>query len=139
MILVDTNVFSELVKPVPDANVVNWLFRHRHETLLSAIVAAEIDIGVRTTSGPDKRKILAGWLDRLIEAHDKRIVDFDLSCARRWASFSAAVLIADMRAGSRAFDTLIATQALELGVPLATRNVRHFEGIGLEIINPWQP
>ena len=43
MILVDTNVFSETVRPVPDAAVVDWLFAHRHETLLSSLVVAEID------------------------------------------------------------------------------------------------
>ena len=67
MILVDTNVFSELVKPKPDDAVVDWLFAHRKRTLLSSLVIAEIDFGVRTTSGPDKRKMLRGWLDRLVE------------------------------------------------------------------------
>jgi predicted nucleic acid-binding protein len=138
MILVDTNVFSELVKPVPDAKVVDWLFEHRHETLLSTLVVAEIDFGVRTTRGADKRKMLAGWLERLLEHHKGRIVEFDLPAARRWAAFSAAALIADMRAGSRAFDTLIAAQALVLDVPLATRNLRHFEKTEVRIIDPWE-
>ena len=52
---------------------------------------------------------------------------------------SAAVLIADLRAGSRPFDTLIAAQALVLDVPLATRNLRHFEATEVRIIDPWQP
>jgi predicted nucleic acid-binding protein len=138
MILIDTNVFSELVKPVPDTRVVDWLFEHRRETLLSALVVAEIDFGVRTTRGAGKRKMLAGWLERLIERHEGRHVDFGLPAARRWAAFSAAVLIADERAGSRHFDTLIAAQALVLDVPLATRNVRHFEKTEVRIIDPWQ-
>jgi predicted nucleic acid-binding protein len=137
MILVDTNVFSELVKPVPNANVVDWLFAHRDQTLLSTIVVAEIEFGVRTTRGADKRKMLSGWLERLIERHEGRIVEFDLPAARRWAAFSAGVLIADERAGSRHFDTLIAAQALVLDVPLATRNLRHFERTEVRIIDPW--
>ncbi len=138
MILIDTNVFSELMKPAPDDAVVDWLFAHRNETLLSTLVVAEIDFGVRTTRGPDKRKMLRGWLDRLIEQHQGRTVDFDLAAARRWAEMSAAVLIADLRAGSRPFDTLIAVQALALDVPLATRNFRHFETTAVRIIDPWQ-
>jgi toxin FitB len=137
MILVDTNVFSELTKPIPDPNVVDWLFRHRNETLLSTIVVAEIDIGVRTTSGADKRKMLSGWLGRLIEAHAERVIDFDLRTARRWAAIGAPLLIDGRRLGSRGFDTLIAAQALERNVPVATRNGHDFEGVGLEIINPW--
>jgi len=138
MILVDTNVFSELMKPVPADRVVDWLFEHRGETLLSTLVVAEIDFGVRTTPGASKRRMLGGWLERLIERHTGRIVDFGLPAARRWAAFGAAVLIAGERAGSRAFDTLIAAQALVLDVPLATRNFRHFEKTEVRIIDPWQ-
>ena len=140
MILVDTNVFSEVVKPVPDERVADWLFEHRRETLLSTVVIAEIEIGVRTTPGARVREMLKGWLERLIAIHaeDDRIVSFDLSDARKWAEFSANVLIADQRAGSRAFDTLLAAQALARSVPLATRNWRHFDEVGLEIIDPWQ-
>ena len=138
MILVDTNVFSELVRPVPDANVVDWLFKRRHETLLSSLDVAEIDAGVRTTPGLAKRQLLHAWLERLIAEHAGRIVDFDLRAARQWARFQSAVLIADRRAGTRAIDTLLAAQALALDVPLATRNTRHFENTDLQVVDPWQ-
>jgi predicted nucleic acid-binding protein len=81
--------------------------------------------------------MLTGWLARLIERHKDRTVPFDLDDAAKWGEFGSAVLIREDRVGSREFDTLIAAQALNLGVPLATRNWRHFEGIGLEIIDPW--
>ena len=138
MILVDTNVFSELIKPAPDDRVVDWLFEHRNATLLSSIVVAELDIGVRTTPGADKRKMLRGWFERLVNSHEGRVVAFDLAAARRWASFSANILIAGERAGSRAFDTLIAAQALALGVALATRNTQDFRIPELVLINPWE-
>jgi toxin FitB len=137
MILVDTNVFSELTKPRPDDRVVEWLFRHREQTLLSAIVAAELDLGIRNTPGPAKRALLMSWLARLIDAHTGRIVAFDLPAAQRWAEFASKVLIAEQRVGSRQFDTLIAAQAMTLGVPLATRNGRDFEDIAVMIIDPW--
>ena len=137
MILIDTNVFSEITRPRPDERVVDWLFAHRNETLLSPIVVAELTVGIRTTRGRSHRDMLAVWLARLIERHDGRVVPFDLASAAEWGDFGSAVLIREERVGSREFDTLIAAQALQLGVPMATRNGRHFEGIGLEVIDPW--
>jgi toxin FitB len=137
MILVDTNVFSELTKPRADDRVVEWLFQHRDATLLSTIVAAELDLGIRNTPGAAKRALLTPWLARLIGAHKDRVVAFDLPAAQRWAEFASKVLIAEQRVGSRQFDTLIAAQAMTLGVPLATRNRRDFENIEVSIIDPW--
>ena len=137
MILVDTNVFSELTKPVPDARVVDWLFVNRRETLLSSLVVAEIDAGVQTTSGRAKRRLLESWLDRLIAAHEGRIVQFDLAAAHCWARFQSKTLIADRRAGTRAIDTLLAAQAIARDIPLATRNARDFEDTTVRVIDPW--
>lgn len=138
MILIDSNVFSETFKPIPDASVTDWLFAHRKETLLSSLVVAELDSGVRTTSGRSKRAMLQGWLDRLIAEHAERIVDFDLRAARRWGQFQSKALIADIRRGTRMIDTLLAAQALALDVPFATRNAVHFEDAGVQVIDPWQ-
>mgnify|MGYP006331835989 CR=1 FL=1 len=137
MILVDTNVFSEVTKPLPNDRIVDWLFRHRNETLLSSIVVAELTIGIRTTSGARMRALLMPWLARLIERHNGRVVPFDLDHAAKWGEFGSKVLISEQRVGSRQFDTLIAAQAMTLGVPLATRNVRDFEDIDLVTVNPW--
>jgi toxin FitB len=137
MILVDTNVFSELTKPQPHNHVVAWLFAHRDETLLSTIVVAELTVGIRCTNGASKRALLLPWLARLIELHEDRIVTFDLPSAQRWGEFASQVLISEQRVGSRQFDTLIAAQAMTLDVPLATRNGRDFEEIALKVIDPW--
>lgn len=138
MILIDTNVFSEVTKPRPDDRVVEWLFSHRNDTLLSTIVVAELAVGIRTTRGRTHRTMLLGWLERLILRHKGRVVDFDLGAAAKWGEFGSAVLIREDRVGSRQFDSLIAAQALNLAVPLATRNRRHFDRIALEVIDPWQ-
>ena len=137
MILVDTNVFSEITKPKPDDRVVEWLLQHRNETLLSTIVVAELTIGIRTTKGARMRALLFPWLERLIERHQGRIVPFDLDCVQRWGEFGSKVLISEQRVGSRQFDTLIAAQAMTRGVALAMRNVRDFEDIDLAVVNPW--
>lgn len=138
MILVDTNVFSELTKPKPDNRVVDWLWKHRDETLLSTMVVAELAVGIRNTPGAAKRALLLPWLERLKEHHKDRIMSFDLPSAECWGEFAANALIADQRVGSRQFDSLIAAQALALDVPLATRNVRDFETTEVRLINPWE-
>ena len=137
MILVDTNVFSEIIRPVPDPTVVDWLYERRTETLLSSLVAAEIDLGIQTTSGAAKRRLLEAWFGRLLEKHEGRIVNFDLAAARCWAGFNTRALLADIRAGTRPMDLLMAGQALALDVPFATRNAVHFEDTDVRVINPW--
>ena len=138
MILVDTNVFSEVSKPQPDDHVTDWLFRHREETLLSTMVIAELSVGIRNTRGERNRALLLPWLRRLIASHEGRVVPFTLEAAEKWGEFAAQVLIAEQRVGSRQFDTLIAAQAMALDVPLATRNRRDFEDINVRVIDPWQ-
>lgn len=137
MILVDTNVFSEIIKPVPNPKVVDWLYERRAKTLLSSLVVAEIDLGIRTTSGASKRRLLEPWFARLLEQHSGRIVDFDLAAARCWAGFNTKVLLADIRAGTRPMDLMLAAQALALEVPFATRNAVHFEDTNVRVIDPW--
>ena len=135
MIFVDTNVFSELTKPLAEDRVVKWLFEHRNETLLSTLVVAELSVGIRTTPGPDMRRLLGGWLDRLVERHDGRIVPFDLAAARRWGEMAGRIIVAGGRSGF--VDSMLAAQALVRNVPVATRNVSDFADTGVAVLNPW--
>ncbi|MBV9884784.1 MAG: PIN domain-containing protein [Sphingomonadaceae bacterium] len=135
MILIDTNVFSELVKPRPEACVVDWLFQHRRETLLSTIVIAELSVGIRTTRGQAKRALLFPWLNRLIERHEGRIAQFDVEAAKSWGELASSLILTGERSGH--FDSMLAAQGLALGVPIATRNIRDFERSGVSLIDPW--
>jgi toxin FitB len=135
MIFVDTNVFSELTKPLADERVIDWLFEHRFQTLLSTLVVAELSKGIRTTPGAAKRKLLGGWLGRLIERHEDRIVPFELPAARRWGEMAGQVIVTGGRSGY--VDSLLAAQALVMNVPVATRNVSHFRDTGVALIDPW--
>jgi predicted nucleic acid-binding protein len=135
MIFVDTNVFSELTKPVADDRVIEWLFEHRFQTLLSTLVVAELSLGIRTTPGPAKRKMLRGWIERLIERHEDRIVPFDLPASRRWGEMAGQIIVTGGRSGY--VDSLLAAQALVLNVAVATRNVSNFRDTGVAVIDPW--
>ena len=136
MIFVDTNVFSELTKPHAEDKVVTWLFERRLETLLSTLVIAELAIGIRTTPGPDFRALLNRTLKRIIEQHEGRVIPFDLPAALRWGEMGGRVIVEGGRSG--AIDSMLAAQALVLGVPVATRNRRDFEDTGVELIDPWE-
>ncbi len=136
MILIDTNVFSETFKPVPDDKVVDWLHARNRETLLSSIVIAEIRFGIDITLGRSKRDLLVGWLNHLIESHSSdRILDFDTKSALAWGELLARFQLQDDYSGYR--DSLLAAQAIAHDLPIATRNVKHFERTPAIVVNPW--
>ena len=73
---------------------------------------------------------LAAWLDRLLRLHRERRLAVDLAVARRWGQLSAAL-------GHDSADLLIAATALEHGLTVVTRNLRHFVPTGVATLNPW--
>ena len=135
MILVDTNVWSEAFRPRPDPNVEGWARRNSDALRLSTVVLGELLSGVAMMPAGQKRDALeAGYVD-LIESYADRIVSFDLAAARRYADV-LAFQIAEGRDPGTA-DTQIAATALANGFALATRNTKHFAGLGLKLIDPW--
>jgi predicted nucleic acid-binding protein len=135
MILVDTNVWSELTRPEPDLRVRAWELEHAPRLWLATVVIGELLSGAHLLpEGRRKQDFLEGY-EALIAIHADRIVGFDLDAARRYG----AVLAHQERAGRNpgTADTQIAAMALSKGMKLATRNVRHFEGLGLDLIDPW--
>jgi toxin FitB len=137
MILVDTNVFSELQKTQPDKRVVAWLHAHKDETILSVIVIAEIRFGIQLTSGERKRSILIGWLERLIAEHaGTRTLIFDTASGLKYGDIMARLQLAGQHAGIH--DGQIAAQALVHGHQIATRNAKDFRHDDVEVIDPWK-
>ena len=137
MILVDTNVWSELQKTTPEPKVVDWLHAQRDRTLLSTVVIAEIKLGICLTPGPRKRDLLAGWLRRLVEIHEgERTLPFDTAAAMKYGEIIAALHRNEQHAPIH--DGQIAAQALSAGYAVATRNAKDFRYEGLQLIDPWQ-
>lgn len=138
MILLDTNVVSEPMRPAPAASVVAWINAQPLDTLyLSAVTVAELRVGIAQL--PDgKRKIgLHEDLEqRLLPLFAGRVIAFDLACSEAYAErVSMARKAGRMIVGA---DAYIAATAANLGFVVATRDAAPFEAAGLKVINPWQ-
>ena len=133
MFLIDTMVLSELRLRQRDPGVVAWISGQRPEDcFLSVVSIGEIERGIarKRISDAGFAQQLAGWLDQLLRLYGDRLLPVDVGVARRWGQLSAAI-------GHEGADMLIAATALERGLTVVTRNLRHFEPTGVAIINPW--
>lgn len=135
MIILDTNVVSELMRPAPDPGVVAWV-AGEGALWLTAVSEAELRLGVALMP-PGARASAVGAAVGAMLAEDfaGRILPFDGAAARAYAA-----ICADRRAAGRpiaAFDAMIAAIARAAGATVATRNQRDFEGCGVDIVNPW--
>jgi predicted nucleic acid-binding protein len=137
MIILDTNVVSELMEVEPAAEVEVWLDRTDESALwLTTILVFEIKGGLdRMDDGRRKRRLLAA-LDALLQIDFReRVLPFDLD-----AAMEAARLDAERERRGRPIDvrdTLIAGIAISRGAAIATRNVRLFADLPFDVINPW--
>ena len=138
MILLDTNVLSEFMRPQPSAAVVFWLDEQpAGEVYTSAISRAEIELGLLLMPPGQRQEALsrAAWA-MFAEEFNGRCLPFDEEAARHYAR----VVSARTRAGRpiSVEDAQIAAIALSRRMSLATRNTTDFELIdGLEVVNPW--
>ena len=138
MILLDTNVMSELIKPQPDPAVAAFLAVQPLEILfVPSLVVAEIRYGIRRCPPGRRRDKLVRDFEAFLDAgFGTRILAFDASCAVGYATVRASREEAGRRV--QIMDTLIGGMALAHGATLVTRNVRDFDGYGLTLINPWE-
>lgn len=138
MILLDTNVISELWKITPDANAQAWLDAQALETLyLSAITMAELRFGLAAMPAGKRRTIYQGRLEsEVLPAFAGRVLPFDLDASRTYADFMAQAK-AEGRAISKD-DGYIAAIAMARGLMVATRDISPFEAAGVKVINPWE-
>ena len=136
MLILDTNVVSEARKKNPDPHVRAWFSaRNGDELYLSAVTVLEIQRGI---SKAEKRgdepqaAVFTHWLDNaVLPAFAGRILPVDHLIARQagrlqWANPN------DYR------DALIAATAIAHGAAVVTRNIRHFEATGVQLVNPWE-
>lgn len=138
MILLDTNVVSEPLRPAPERSVVDWIDAQPLETLfLSAITVAELRFGVATLPAGKRRDTLREGLDnRLLPLFTGRVLSFDLAAAKAYADLMASARSRGIAIGMA--DGLIAATAAASGMSVATRDTAPFDAAGVAWINPWE-
>ncbi|MFW6413619.1 MAG: type II toxin-antitoxin system VapC family toxin [Oceanicaulis sp.] len=137
MVLLDTNVISELLRDRPAQAVLDWVASQDGDTLfLSAVTEAELLRGVAIRPEGRRRSMLAGLVaDVLSVMFRGRILPFDSPAAQAYAQIWTARKAAGRPISG--FDCQIAGIATANAAVVATRNVRDFEGCGLALVDPW--
>lgn len=139
MILLDTNVVSEPLRPTPEAHVVEWIDAQPLETLfLSAVTVAELRAGVALLPRGKRRTGLQESLEkRVLPLFAGRVLPFDLSCTLAYAELTAKARTAGLAIATA--DGYIAAIAAANGFAVASRDTVPFEAAGVAVINPWLP
>lgn len=139
MIIVDTNVVSELLRASPNSAVEAWLATQAAgKVFLTTVSEAELRYGAAIMPAGKRRTLMMAAIDGLLrEDFRARILPFDSAAASEYARIGA-----ERKAAGRPisqFDCQIAATARAHGAMLATRNVTDFEGCGIRIVDPWRP
>lgn len=138
MIVLDTNVISELMLPQPDAGVLAWV---NSQSALSvwttAVTVYEIRFGLESMAAGKRRAALINSFQRVLnDVIQERIAAFDHAAAEHGAELAAAAKAMGRPRDAR--DTMIAGIVLANHATLATGNVRHFADITKFVVNPWE-
>jgi predicted nucleic acid-binding protein len=136
VILLDTNVVSEAMKPEPDPAVRNWLDEQAAETLyLSSVTIAELMFGIGALPKGKRKDMLTAALDGVLTLFADRILPFDTNAARHYADLAVKA-----RAAGRGLSTpdgYIAAIAASHDFAVASRDASAFTAAGITVIDPW--
>jgi predicted nucleic acid-binding protein len=136
VILLDTNVVSEAIKPESHPSVRAWFDAQAVETLfLPSIIVAELLFGIGTLPDGRRKDTLTVRIDSLLDQFAARILPFDIPAARHYADLAVKA-----RAAGRGFPTpdgYIAAIAAANGFAVASRDTSAFDAAGLRVIDPW--
>ena len=136
MIVLDTNVVSEAMKPSPDAAVQAWLNEQTAETLyLTSVTLAELMFGIAALPAGKRKSFLTQTLDGLVGLFRGRILPFDTDAARHYDQLATTA-----KKAGRGFPTpdgYIAAIAASRHFEVASRDTSPFEAAGVRVTNPW--
>lgn len=137
MIVLDTNVISEIFRPSPEPRVIDWLVSQTGDVAISAITLAELLAGVRRLPDSRRQDELAARIEEAVAPYrgSRSVLAFDDGAAERYAD----VLASREAAGApiSTADAQIAAICLAHDAACATRNVKDFAHTGVELVDPW--
>jgi predicted nucleic acid-binding protein len=137
MIVLDTNVLSEVLRPVPEPSVLDWLSSQPRASLFTTTVTrGEILYGIRLLTDGKRRRGLWDATTKIFESDfADQVLSFDSDAADMFAEIAASRRLAGKPISQ--FDAMIAAMARSRGASLATRNVNDFDDCGVKVVNPW--
>jgi predicted nucleic acid-binding protein len=137
MIVLNTNVVSEAMKPEPNSAVRAWLNDQAAETLyLSSVTLAELLFGIRALPPGKRKDMLEQTLDGLMGLFRDRVLAFDIDAARHYAELAVMAKVAGKRFPTP--DGYIAAIAASRGFIVASRDTAPYEAANVTVINPWE-
>jgi len=137
VIVLDTNVISEAMKPIPHPEVRAWLNDQAVETLyLSSVTIAELLFGIGAMPIGKRKDMLIQILEGVVEMFRDRVLPFDHEAARCYADLAIKAKSAGL--GFPTPDGYIAAIAASKGFIVASRDIGPYSAAGVSIINPWQ-
>jgi toxin FitB len=139
MIVLDTNVLSEALRPAPEPSVLDWLAEQPPASLFTTTVTrGEILYGIRLLSEGKRRQGLWDAANKIFdEDFAGHVLSFDGDSADMYAEIAASRRIGGKPISQ--FDAMIAAMVRSRRAVLATRNVKDFDDCGIDVVNPWAP
>lgn len=138
MIVLDTNVISEIFRPSPEPRVVEWLVSLTGDVAITSITLAELLAGVRRLPNGQRKDELAQRIDEAVAPYrgSRSVLTFEDDAAERYAEVLASREAAGAPVSNA--DAQIAAICLAHGATCATRNVKDFQHTGVELVDPWK-
>ncbi len=136
--VLDTMVWSELRRPRPNRAVAAWVDSQDWDDLfMSVMTLGEIRAGAADPKARDRQEELEAWLTEIKTQLAGNLLSVDPAAAEAWGEIHARR--SAVGAMPAFVDSLIAATAIANGLTVVTRNVRHFEDLGVPVLNPWEP
>lgn len=135
MIVLDTNVLSEPLRREPEPVVLQWLAHPTEAFALSTVSMGELLTGARLLPLGRRRDALGDAIESLLESFAGAVLDYDERAARAYAELTEQSRTVGRPIGVE--DGMIAAICIANSATLATRNIKDFDGLGVELVNPW--